>query len=92
METVGVGIIGVGGMGAHHAAVLDALAGVSVRAIADPDGPNASAVSARTGARSDTDPFALIVAPDVDAVVVASPDETHADYTIAAVQHGVPTL
>lgn len=92
METVGVGIIGVGGMGAHHAGVLDALADVSVRAVSDPHEPNASAVSARTGARIVVDPFELIAAPDIDGVVIASPDETHAAYTIAAVQHGVPTL
>jgi myo-inositol 2-dehydrogenase/D-chiro-inositol 1-dehydrogenase len=79
-------------MGAFHADTFHALAGVSVRAISDPQESNAAAVRDRVGARIVADPDELIASDDIDGLVIASPDETHADYTIAAIRRGLPTL
>lgn len=87
-----MGIIGAGGMGAFHADTLHALAGVSVRAVSDPHRPNAAAVRDRVGASIVDDPADLIGSDEIDGLVIASPDETHADFTIAAVRRGLPTL
>ena len=92
MDRVRVGIVGVGGMGSFHARTLASFADVSVAAVSDPHEPNARAVSEATGATIVDDPVDLIDEAAIDALVIASPDETHADLAIAAIERGVPTL
>ncbi|MEO6652905.1 MAG: Gfo/Idh/MocA family oxidoreductase [Ilumatobacteraceae bacterium] len=92
MQHVKVGVVGVGGMGSFHARALAAFAGVEVAAVADVYRPNAIAASDATGAQIVDDPFALIADADIDAVLIASPDDTHADLTIAAIERGLFTL
>jgi predicted dehydrogenase len=41
-------------------------------------------VSSRTGARAISNPLDLINDPNVDVVVIATPDSYHADFTLAA--------
>lgn len=79
-------------MGSFHARTLAALAGVEVAAVADVYEPNANAIADATGARVVDDPFALIADADIDAVLIASPDDTHADLAIAAIDRGLFTL
>jgi myo-inositol 2-dehydrogenase/D-chiro-inositol 1-dehydrogenase len=76
-----VGIIGAGLMGSTHARLL----GGRLAAVADPD----TEAAARLGADI-LDPFDLIGA--VDAVVVASPADTHEAYTLACLAAGKPVL
>ncbi len=83
-RTVRVGVIGVGGMGAFHARTLAGLAGVEVVAVADPFEPHLIALHDDLGCRTHTDPIELANADDVEALVIASPDETHADLAVAA--------
>lgn len=82
-----VGVVGVGGMGSFHARTLSELAGVEVVAVADPHEPNAVACAASIGAEAMTDPMALASAPDLDGVVIASPDSTHPELVVAALAH-----
>lgn len=84
MQTVRVGVIGVGGMGTFHARTLAALSGVELVAVADPHTPNADLLRDEFGCRTESDPMRLAVADDVDGLVIASPDETHAELAIAA--------
>ena len=49
-----------------------------------------SAVRDRLGAAVVDDPFELIASADIDGLVIASPDDTHADFAIAAVRPGPP--
>ena len=79
-------------MGSFHARTLAAMAGVDVTAVSDPHQPNATAISTETGAVIVADPFDLIRDAEIDALVIASPDETHADLAIAAIKRGLPTL
>lgn len=83
MEATRIGVIGVGGMGAFHARTLAGLSAVEVVAVADPLGANRAAVAADVGcdAFADADD---VLALDLDGVVIASPDETHAELTLAA--------
>ncbi|MGF1626752.1 MAG: Gfo/Idh/MocA family oxidoreductase, partial [Alphaproteobacteria bacterium] len=92
--SLGIGVIGAGVMGADHArTIAEQGAGLHVAAICDPDRARAEASAARApGARIETDPHAVIAAKDVDAVLVASPDETHADFTLACIAAGKPVL
>jgi myo-inositol 2-dehydrogenase/D-chiro-inositol 1-dehydrogenase len=92
--TVRVGVVGTGVMGADHADTLHRqVAGAAVTMVADLDLGRARALAAAVaGVRATDDGLALIADPGVDAVVVASPDATHADLTVAAVQAGKPVL
>jgi myo-inositol 2-dehydrogenase/D-chiro-inositol 1-dehydrogenase len=92
MQDVRVGVIGVGGMGSFHAHTLAALAHVDVVAVADPHRPNADAVAAALGCEALTDPMALATDSTIDGVVIASPDATHADLAIAAMEAGTWVL
>lgn len=92
--TVRVGVIGVGVMGADHARKLNgSVSGAEVTAIADYDQEVATAV-AREMRNADVraDGFALIDSDDVDAVVIASHDSTHAALAHAAIKAGKPVL
>jgi myo-inositol 2-dehydrogenase / D-chiro-inositol 1-dehydrogenase len=92
--TVRVGVVGAGIMGADHAGTLHRqVNGATVTLVADLDLGRARAVAAGLpGARATGDGFALVADPAVDAVVVASPDGTHADLTVAAVGAGKPVM
>lgn len=91
---IGIGIIGAGVMGADHArTVARQVAGAELAAISDIDAGRAEAVAAETGARRAlTDPRAVIADPAVDAVLVASPDATHAELVLACLDAGKPVL
>ncbi|MEM7273325.1 MAG: Gfo/Idh/MocA family oxidoreductase [Actinomycetota bacterium] len=82
-----VGIIGCGGMGSWHAGNVAAQPGLTVVAAADVVPAAAEAVATRFGARVD-EPDAVAVADDVDAVVIASSDDSHARYAVPAIADG----
>jgi myo-inositol 2-dehydrogenase/D-chiro-inositol 1-dehydrogenase len=89
--TLAVGVIGLGVMGAEHLRILrEETARVRVTAICDAD-PERSAQLAQ-GAKVIADPRALIRSDEVEAVVIASPDATHADLAIACLSAGKPAL
>lgn len=89
--TLAVGVIGAGVMGAEHARLLhDETPGADVAAVSDADGPRATA--AARGAATFADPMALIRSDAVQAVVVASPDATHAALAKACIAAGKPVL
>ena len=92
--TVRVGIIGVGVMGADHARTFAAhVPGASVRALHDADARRAEAVALEVGAETIArTPEALINDKTIDAVLIASPDSTHAPLTLACLAAGKPVL
>lgn len=90
---VDIGVIGAGGMGSRHARNLAALGGVEVVAVADPDLDRAQRLASGVEAKHVyADPGALVANAAVQAVVVASPDETHADLALACIEEGKPVL
>lgn len=89
--TLAVGVIGTGVMGAEHVRILrEETAGAVVAAVCDADAARAKAVA--QGALAFTDPMALIADHRVQAVIIASPDATHADLALAAIAAGKPVL
>ncbi len=92
--SVRVGIIGVGVMGADHARVLAShVPGAILQAVHDADPARAKMVADETGARSvAADAFALVRDPNVDAVLIASPDATHKALTLACLEARKPVL
>ncbi len=94
MSEIAVGVIGTGGMGARHALNLHThVASARVSAIYDLDPAHARNAAAAAGTpRVFDDPHNLIDSGDVEAVVIASPDPTHADLAAACLRAGKPVL
>lgn len=88
-----VGVIGVGNIGTAHAENLaTAVAGSTVTVVYDFDAARAAHVAAELGAQAVDSAEALIAHPDVDAVVISSPDGMHAEQALACIAAGKPTL
>ena len=89
--TLKVGVIGTGVMGAEHVRLLrEETAGATVAAVCDADAARAQSVAG--AAAGFTDPLALIADPEVEAVVIATPDATHARLALACIAAGKPVL
>lgn len=91
---VRVALVGAGIMGADHARIIaNDLPSARLVAVCDASIERAQAVADECGAGDAlTDPLVAIARRDVDAVLVASPDETHASLTLAAIAAGKPVL
>lgn len=92
--TIRIAIIGAGIMGADHARIVaEDLSGASLQVVCDASEERARAIAERYRAADfTTDAEAAIARPDVDAVLIASPDETHAPLSLAAIAAGKPVL
>ena len=92
--SIRVAVIGAGVMGADHARIIARdLPEADLKVVCDASPERARLVADETGALDIADdPLATIARADVDAVLIASPDETHAPLTIAALEAGKPVL
>jgi predicted dehydrogenase/threonine dehydrogenase-like Zn-dependent dehydrogenase len=62
---------------------------VDIAAVVTATGPSAKATAARFGAKvAGTDPAAVLEADDIDAVLIATRHDTHAEYTARALEAG----
>ena len=87
-DTLRVGVIGVGLMGADHAErIATRTAHAELVAVSDPDLPKASALAERFGVRAIDDPLDLIADDEVDAVIIASPGFVHEPQILACLEH-----
>ena len=90
-EPLRVGLIGAGGMGALHAAnLLKHAPGVALALVMDADPARSIDLARRLRSIACLDAEQLIA--NVDAVVIASPDETHAPLVLAAIAAGKPVF
>ncbi|MBV1701967.1 MAG: Gfo/Idh/MocA family oxidoreductase [Hyphomicrobiales bacterium] len=89
-----IAVIGAGLMGADHARIVAAdLPGATLQVICDMDQARARRVADDCGALDvSSDPEATIARSDVDAVIIASPDFTHAPLSIACIKAGKRVL
>jgi predicted dehydrogenase len=85
-----VAVIGVGSLGQHHARILAALPGASLKAVVDRDAARVQAIAARHGVTALTDPGDL--PRDLDAVTVAVPTSAHAAVVEACLGRGLAVL
>jgi myo-inositol 2-dehydrogenase/D-chiro-inositol 1-dehydrogenase len=92
--SVRVGVIGAGLMGSTHVRLLsDSVAGAEVVAISDAIADSARRLADEVGVGAvQTDARDLIEDPGVDAVVIASPAETHESFVLACFEEGKPVL
>lgn len=85
--TVRFGLLGAGRIGKVHARAIAGNADARLVAVADAVAPAAGALAAQYGAAV-RDAAAIIAADDIDAVVICTPTNTHADLIEAAARAG----
>lgn len=92
--SIRVGVIGAGIMGGDHARIIaEDLPGAVLQVVCDAAEDRARRVADAFGAVDlATDPHSVIARPDVDAVLIASPDATHAPLSLACLAAGKPVL
>jgi myo-inositol 2-dehydrogenase / D-chiro-inositol 1-dehydrogenase len=87
-----IAVLGCGRIGAMHAANIVAHHRARLAAVQDINSAAAEAVSASTGAPVMDSAAAIFASRDVDAVLIATATETHADLLEQAVAAGKPVL
>jgi myo-inositol 2-dehydrogenase / D-chiro-inositol 1-dehydrogenase len=91
MTPLKVGVIGAGAMGSDHVrTITTSVPAARVAAVYDLDSDRAEAAAAP--ARATVLPSADDLIADVDAVLIASPDFTHADLVLSCLRAGRPVL
>lgn len=92
-DSLRVGVIGTGAIGSLHAQNLALrTTGARVAAVMDIDRGRAEAVAHACGAVAVADAAGLIADPDINAILIASPDHSHAELSLAAIAAGKPVL
>lgn len=80
-------------MGADHAKIVaEDMPGARLQVVCDMDKARAAQVADPYGADVASDPEAVIARADVDAVIIASPDFTHAPLSLACIRAGKRVL
>ena len=92
--TIRIAVIGAGIMGSDHARIFaEDLPGAAIQVVCDASAPRARALADAVGAADVmSDAEAAIARTDVDAVVIASPDFTHAPLSLACIRAGKRAL
>ena len=85
-------VLGCGRIGRMHAANLSAHPDTSLAMVYDLHAPSAAEVAEAQGVRVADSPEAVFASSEVDAVLVATATETHADFIEKAVAAGKPVL
>src|SRR5688572_21435241 len=85
------GLLGAGRIGHVHGPIFAASPDATLVAVADVDKKAAAALAEKTGA-SVRDAAEILAAGDIDAVLIGSPTDTHADYIEAAARSGKAVL
>ncbi len=92
-KQIGVAVIGSGRIGTLRATVAGAHPAVDFLAVADQDPARAEGLAEKAGADLHSgDNLELIAHPDVDAVIVSTPEPEHTQPVIEALERGKPVL
>ncbi|WP_438445854.1 Gfo/Idh/MocA family protein [Gorillibacterium sp. sgz5001074] len=83
----GVAIIGFGGMGSQHGRLIPTVEDMKLVGACDID-PKRQDAAAGLGLKAYTDLQALLSDPEVDLVIIATPNHVHAEIAIAAMRAG----
>ena len=88
-----IGVIGAGAIGRHHIdTVVRTVPEATVASVYDPVQEAAASVAATAGAQVAGHPEEILTSPNVDAVLVCSPDDTHLELVLGAVRAGKHVL
>lgn len=86
---IGIALIGCGVRGRGLAAYLDQIQGAELRAVSDVYTPRMrQAAQSATGAQACADYRRALESPDIDAVIIATPDHWHVPMALHALQAG----
>ena len=88
MEKLNVGIIGLGAIGQKHCQALAQIEKANIAALADVNESTLLKTVKTYGGNAYEDYKDLLMQPDLDAVVVATPDEMHTEPCVAAAEAG----
>ena len=86
MKTINYAIVGVGYFGAELGRIMNEQEGAKVVAVLDPE--NAETIAKEFGCEVETDLETICARPDVDAVIVATPNYLHKEPVVLAAKHG----
>lgn len=86
MKTIGYAIVGTGYFGAELGRILETIEGAKLVAVLDPE--NGETIAKELHCDVETDLDALCARPDVEAVIVATPNYLHKEPVLAAARHG----
>jgi predicted dehydrogenase len=92
MDKVRFGVIGAGGMGAHHASYISSLEGAVLTAICDADLARVDRAAKGMDIAKFTDHNELLASGKVDAVLIATPHYFHCEIARAAFERGIHVL
>jgi predicted dehydrogenase len=93
MPELGIAIIGAGFIAGYHIEGLAGLEQAKVRVIASRTLASAQALAAKHGiAQATADITAALARPDIDAVIITTPDDTHEQIALAAAAAGKAIL
>ncbi|MGH3665734.1 MAG: Gfo/Idh/MocA family oxidoreductase [Egibacteraceae bacterium] len=93
MTNTRIALAGYGRFGRRQADVIDAHAGADLVAVADPSPGARERVAARyPKATLHEDPLAMLAETDADAVLIVSPEDTHAGIARAGLERGLHVL
>jgi predicted dehydrogenase len=92
-KQIGIGVVGAGTWGGHHADVFSSLPATKLVAICDAQSDRAEALAAKFAAGATyTDFRAMLDNPEIDAVSVATPDFAHTQIVLDALAAGKHVL
>ncbi|WP_146590186.1 inositol 2-dehydrogenase [Puniceibacterium confluentis] len=89
---VGIAVLGAGRIGKIHAASVAANPKATLVAVADPFPDAVEPLAKSLGVEAMNDCMAAISRPDVDAVVIGTPTDTHVQFLLKAVELGKAVL
>lgn len=92
MDEVRLAIIGVGGMGTHHARNVSKVKGATLTAVCDIDAAVAGARAEEFGCTAYHSPGELLSTDGIDAVLIATPHYGHTTIGIEALEAGMHVL
>jgi predicted dehydrogenase len=88
MKLLNVGVVGLGAIGQKHCTALAAIERANICAVADVNPTVLQSTAEQYQAAPYSDVKQMLAHPDLDAVVVATPDELHTDACVWAAQAG----
>ena len=84
MEKLNIGVIGLGAIGQKHVEALAQVERANILGLADINREVAEKTAAKYGGKAFTDYKQMLALSELDAVIVATPDEIHTEPCLAA--------
>lgn len=88
MEKLNIGVIGLGAIGQKHVEALAQVERANILGLADINREVAEKTAAKYGGKAFTDYKQMLALSELDAVIVATPDEIHTEPCLAAAKAG----